>query len=69
MIVPTPSSTHLAMVLADDTIIVLPMTAWLDQTFARQVLGKAGQHLPPPLSDDDWLDLVFTMLDAAEEAA
>lgn len=67
MSTPTTSRTHLAVVLADGTTIALPITAWLDQTFARAVLAKAGAH-PPPMSDDDWLDLVFLMHDNAEKA-
>ncbi len=63
------SKTHLALVVPDGTVIALPMTAWLDQTFARAVLAKAGADLPPPLDDDDWLDLVFVWHDNAEKAA
>lgn len=69
MSTPTTSTTHLAVVLSDGTTITLPATAWLDQTFARAVLSKAGADLPPPLSDDDWLDLVFTLHDNAERVA
>lgn len=65
---PTPSTTHLAVVLTDGTTIGMPATAWLDQTFARLMLAKAGADLPPPLDDDDWIDLVFALHDNAESA-
>ena len=65
---PTVSLTHLAIVLTDGSTIALPMTAWLDQTFARQVLSKAGAYLPPPLDDDAWIDLVFLMHHNDEKA-
>ncbi len=69
MTAPTVSRTHLAIVLSDGTTIAMPITTWLDQTFARLVLAKAGADLPPPLDDDDWIDLVFLMLDNAERAS
>jgi hypothetical protein len=65
----TATRTHLALVLTDGTTVALPVAVWLDQTFARQVLAKAGADLPPPLDDDDWLDLVFAMSDHAEVTA
>lgn len=69
MTAPNVSKTHLGLELSDGTTITLPMSAWLDQTFARLMLAKAtGDDLPPPLSDAAWIDLVYDLYAAAEEA-
>lgn len=47
--------------------ITLPAEAWLNQTLVRELIREATGNAPPEFSDDDWLDLVFRIVEIAEE--
>ena len=64
---PEPGNRQLACELADGTFITLPVRAWMDQRFVRNLFAHTGNPIPE-FDDDDWLDLVFLMLEHAEVA-
>lgn len=63
------STPHLSAMLGNGTIITLPSAAWLNQTLVRSIFDAAGAPMrAEPLDDDDWLDVVFALHDAADHA-